>query len=436
MKQLYIKKIPISEENILLYFVKEKDVRAFRWKHKIPVVTQEEILEVTDIMSLGKEDSQDFFNDIYDSLADVAFRRFVYNNVKDILYHIGFVNHQIEIANIAKAIAMLYPILRRSKIKTKRSSTNGIKTAAININQAETTIPTFSKEINKYTMGWSRGYPNALLARSSHGKSTFIFNEIRHKVTHNIVGKIAVISPEENDTTFWRRAFANEYNISTSLMRAGLVKITDEQVWGIEKKYEGRVDFFHEGMVKYSNVVDLLFSLEDYEMIIIDHVTAIEYPGSGNQMQNLTGGIISLVHRENDFLSKNKQATIINVNQVREKDIEQSIKSYWKAPTYTMAYGNSVTYVACREWITLYYPYRDLINRSNEWMGVQDLPTINDLHIMVEKSSFGDIGSGVLQFIPEYAKVMDRTGDSSKKHIESIQESLFQDATKKKTKQH
>lgn len=429
MKQMYAKRIPLTLNNILQYYIQSKEVRSFRYKYKIPMYSQDDLTSHLDVKEPVIPD--DLFDSSYLTVIEIGFRRFTYLKMKEMAYHLKYVNHNLEIASLAKSIYGLEQILRRNKVNSQRAGKGGIRKALNKINEVEGIIPSFSKAINNLTMGWSRGYPNALLARSSHGKSTFIFNEIQHKIKHNIVNKIALISPEEDDVTFWRRASAFEFNLNITALKAGLVKITDEQMAIVEKKYEGKVDFFHEDMVKYRNVIDLLFSLQDYELIIIDHVTAIEYAGSGNSLQNLAGGIIYLVHRETEFLSKNKQSTIINVNQVREKDIESSIKTYWKMPSYTMAYGNSVTYVASREWITLYYPYRDLVNRSYEWMGVTDLPTMNDLHFAVEKSSSGEIGSGVLQFIPEYARLSDKD-IKIKKEVIINQEELFINESKKK----
>ncbi len=194
--------------------------------------------------------------------------------------------------------------------------------------------------------GWSKGYAASILARSGHGKSTFITNEIRHKIKKNIVDKVAIISTEEEENVFWQRMFAIECGLSLEGMRQGLIKISDSQIEAIQKIYGDRIIFKYE--ISYGKIIQFLYSLADVQFIVIDHLNAIDYPGRGNALQNMPGGIAKLITQEKKFLKMNPETAIVNVNQVKEKDLP-NIRSYWKCPSYEMAYGSSTTYFAARE---------------------------------------------------------------------------------------
>jgi hypothetical protein len=72
-----------------------------------------------------------------------------------------------------------------------------------------------------------------------------------------------------------------------------------------------------------------------------------------------------------------------------------------------MAYGSSTTYFAAREWLTLYYPWKDMVNRPQEWLKAKVKPDIVDLHFEVQKSSFSEIGKGKLYWAGDLALMQD-----------------------------
>lgn len=437
MKRLQERGIKITKHNITLFLAKEVDVSIFKRKLKLPVVDVFDVERVLNEQQMSEfsEDDIDFvLENGYEDIAELAFKRFVKERISEIAFQLQYTDVGASISATANSITRMFYLTSAHKMKSKMAKrVSGISKAKAFINNANTVIPTFSTGINKYIRGWTRGYPNTLMARSGHGKSSFISNECRHKVEKSIVDKVAVISVEEGEELFWQRMFAAEFNVSTTAMRAGLATMTDEQEQALHAKYNGKVDFFHEGN-KYKDVISLLFSLRDYELIYIDHINAIEYPGSGNALQNMIGQIPSLISREKDFLSRNKDISIINVNQVAEKQIDQ-IRDYWKFPYHELAYGNSVSWIASREWVTLYYPYKDMVNRPLEWAQVEkhSLPTNQDIFVKVEKSSFTDIGDAQLHFDFEHSRMTDAHSKGiAKSEIEFIQEEIFSNEISKK----
>lgn len=417
--------IKITYNNVSLFYIKEKyRINKFLKKLKVKP-SMEEVVNIIrpDIIEPAYESSQEFLEEVFENIKEDTFRRFALERADEIKRLTEYPGKVYEILANAKSLLKLHEIFSSIKIEEDwiTKSANALNTVRI--------IPTAFKDINQYIFGWSRGYPNAILARSSHGKSTFISNEIRYQITQGL--KVALISVEENQETFWQRVFCIEFNISITELKLGMVKITEKQIEQIKEKYRN-LSVYHTNMVYYNQVVLLLNKItKDNDLIFIDHINAIKYPGGGNDISNMPGGIVSLINAQKMILAENKHCTIINVNQVSEKQIG-NIPSYWKMPDYTMAYGNTVSYFASREWITLYYPYRDLINRPAEWTGVLDLPSPNDLYFAVEKSSTGTIGGGVLEFAPEYAKISDKFKKVPQVMLDTKQEELFNEIISKK----
>ncbi len=422
-KTLKQSNIRVTYNNVTLFFIKEK-YRIKRFMQKMKVAPSlEEIVNIInpDIIEPQYETSPEFLEEVFESIKEDTFRRFAEQRAEDIKRLSEIPGKSYEIIANAKAITKLHEIFSSIKIEE-----DWITKSAVALNSVRI-IPTAFKDINHYIFGWSRGYPNAILARSSHGKSTFITNEIKYQLSKGL--KVALISVEENPETVWQRFFCNEFHISITDLKLGTIKITPEQIQTIKEKY-GNLALYHANMVYYNQVLTTLNRIvKDMDIIFIDHINAIKYPGGSNDIANMPGGIVSLINAQKMILTEHKQCTIINVNQVSEKQIA-NIPSYWKMPDYTMAYGNTVSYFASREWITLYYPYRDLINRPSEWVGVIDLPSPNELYFAVEKSSTGTIGGGILEFIPEYAKILDRKKKFPQVQIQ--QEELFNEITNKK----
>lgn len=423
VKLLKENKIKITKNNVLTLYVKERTrINSFFKKRWIKPELNS-ILEIVDDSIPERPSDEESLKEFFNMIKENTFQRFVDGRIEDIKKLNEISGKSWEIIAMAKSILKVYDILNNVIIEK-----DWITESAKEIN-AQRTIPTFSKLINRYIFGWSRGYPNAIMARSSHGKSTFITNEVKYQIENGL--KVYIISPEENEITFWQRIFCNEFNIDMLKLKTGAERILPEHIDKVKQKYTGKLIFLHKDMVYYNNLISALYRIKDADIIFIDHINAIKYPGGGNDIANMPGGIISLINAQKNYLNNHKNTTIINVNQVSEKQIS-NIPTYWKMPDYTMAYGNTVSYFAAREWITLYYPYRDLINRPLEWSGVVEAPGINELYFAVEKSSTGTIGGGVLNFIPQYAKITDMYEYATKKESEVKQEELFNEIINKK----
>lgn len=422
MIQLRKKEIKITVNNIKTYLTIEKDAETFRRKAKAPRLTPEEIEGILINDALDQNTSKEMFDKLYPLLLEGAFYNYAELRMGDVNYYLSYPDKVSQIAASCASVSRLADVLFKRKHK---NINNPFRDVAQFINDSNVYIPTFSREINAKMHGWSRGYPNSILARSQHCKSTFITNEVRHKVKKNLVDKVAIISTEERQNVYYARLFCAEFLLSSSKMRAGITKITDDQVNIMEKIYKGRLEVF-DGISYYKDVIDLLNSLRDYELIFIDHINMIKFPGSGNDLQNMPGGIASLITDEKRFLEKAKDTSIINLNQVKEKDIE-SIRDRWKKPPYTMAYGSTTTYFAAREWLTLYYPYKDVMNRGIEWIGAEFIPTVNDLFVSIEKSSFSELGEIQLKYEPEHFLLNDLPPQTIQSTEELLQEKLFND---------
>ena len=402
IKQLYQKKIHITAKNILMYISKESDAYAFAHKYKYDFPDLNIFEQIITFGLETNEYSTELFEDFYKLHLELAFRRFVDKRIKSIrVYNDTRLSGAYYVTENAKAIIQLYEKFFNKQLDNKK---NSIRNSAKQVNKGSSFYPTWSQNINSIMYGWSKGYPASILARSGHGKSTFVTNEVRHKIRRNIVDKVAIISTEEEESVFWQRMFALECGLSLEGMRQGLVKIADSHIAIVEKMYEGRIKFFYE--ISYGKIIQLLYSLSDTQFIVLDHLNAIDYPGRGNALQNMPGGITKLITQEKKFLKVNPETVIVNINQVKEKDLP-AIRSYWKCPSYEMAYGSSTTYFAAREWLTLYYPYIDMVNRPQEWLKVKKKPDIVDLHFEVQKTSFSEVGKGKLYWAKNLALMED-----------------------------
>lgn len=432
MKKLQEKGIKVTSNNIVLYLSRETDVSIFRRKLKLPLAIPSEIEDI--LVNMEKDTSDELIEEAYDQLIDLAYRRLMKEGLSEIAWRIPYTNKAGEIASICNSIGKQFYILTAHKGVTKLvKHKSGIMKAGDSINTAGRTIPTFSRGINRYIVGWTRGWVNVLMARSGHGKSNFITNELRHKIDKGISDKVAIISSEENEDTFWARMYASVFNISTSSMRAGITKITEEQKIQLNDMYGDKIIF--EYVTKYKDAIEFLYSLKGFDLIYIDHINAFEYPGNAGALNNMISNIPSLISREKEFLQRNPDSVIINVNQVAEKQIDGAIKDYWKMPVHELAYGNSASWIAAREWVTLYYPYKDIVNRANEWTHVDPIqkPTNNDIYVKIEKSSFTDIGETQLYFDFEHSTMVDTVPKGeTKSQIITIQEEMFNEIPAKK----
>lgn len=402
MKSIYLNQGVLNIDSLSMFVNTSNEMRQYEKRKKIETVTGNDVSYVFVEEAMGLDTSPKRFKEGYEHLLEKAFRLFSARMADEIKYCTEKFGQEANIKAYAHAINLQYDMLYKRKFKVYEDQ---IAIAAHKINQAGNFIPTFSSALNANILGFSRGYPDSLLARSQHCKSTFISNQSRFLIKKKVASEVTIISTEELVSDFWQRMYALECKLSIHGMRSGVIKIADEHIQIIKDLYQNRIKVYN--VIKYKDVVDLLYSL-DSEFIVIDHINAIQFEGRGDAIQNMIGGIPNLITAEKNFLEINKDTSIVNVNQVREKTIDSEIKHRWKRPNYTMAFANSTMYIAAREWVTLYYPYKDVVNRPKEWVGAKKIPTANELYAYIEKNSFGgNMGESTLHIIPDFAIIED-----------------------------
>lgn len=402
MKSLHKQKSKLDIDSLSIFVGSSNELRTFERKHQAEITTSQDLVFVLIDEAIGLDTSPKLFREAYAQLVESSFKNFSRRMADDIKYYTEKFGQEASILTCSSSINKVHNLLYKRKFKNYNDQ---IGDAANQINLTTNFIPSFSTELNNAILGFSKAYPASMLARSQHCKSTFISNQARFLIRKKITDKVAIISTEEQSTDFWQRMYALDCKFSIHGMRSGVVKIGNEHVQILKDLYENRIMFYNQ--IKYRDVVDLLFTL-DAEFIIIDHINSIQYEGGGDAIHNMIGGIPNLITMEKNFLDINRDTVILNLNQVREKNIENEIKHKWKRPNYGMAFASSITYVAAREWITLYYPYKDVINRPREWTGSKNIPTENELYVYVEKNSFGgNLGEHKLRLIPDLALIED-----------------------------
>jgi hypothetical protein len=191
------------------------------------------------------------------------------------------------------------------------------------------------------------------------------------------------------------------------LLKTGRYQLSEKQIIEVENKFKNRINFYPVNTLNAA--VDTLYTLEDSELIWIDHVNALMYP-----RDDMNNGIFSLVTREKEFLAKNKDTAIVNLSQVNTK---RMLSNGRLVATKEDAFGSSYLEQAAREMITVYYPYADATDEAlgkmyagskyGKW-SLDDAKSTIELH--VQKNSFGD--KPVLRM--QYYETMGRFEDTSK----------------------
>jgi replicative DNA helicase len=286
------------------------------------------------------------------------------------------------------------------------SDIDQIASAMEEINSDDKVIRTSSQLLNNLITGFSRGYVDTVGAKSGHCKSSWSDYNILQNILQNKVRKVTVITPEESATTRITRLFAMICGISTTAMREKTVEVLPEHVAHVDKVIGGRLHIV-EKYDKMKDILDVMHAVDDEtDMIYIDHINGIDYPGGSDHMRNMIGNIPGLVQREKR-IAKEKNINIVNLSQVKDKDIMTSESRLMKFPRYYDLYGSSVLYQAAREMLMLWYPIKD----------VEDSGTMNalggnfdpsDLIIRVEKSSFSALGSVKLTYNPAFNTFADK----------------------------
>jgi len=421
MKYLKDHSIPITINNLQVALT-IKEVKLFMNR-------MEAVVDGMDLASYWHDDtikpSADLFQEAYEELHDIAFSRYVEKTKEDFTFDLGYNKRHYIIAR-AKSIIKLHEVIYRHKFI---KPTNDIDTAVDFINTRDELIPTFSPKLNGLMGGWTRGFANTVLGRAGHTKSTMMTFDSVHKAVYEVVDGVHAILIEEQPPVFWRRVIAILLKIPIREMRSKTVKISETQKAAVKRKLGGRLKVHT--VTTFKDLIDLISTIKD-EFLWIDHINAVQYPGRGNALQNMMGGILGLINAQVGFLRDRPYQSHINLSQVNEKElIRRTGRDIWKHPSYHDAYGSQILHQHSREYITLYYPRRDVLNNPDAWAGKKELKDAEpeDVYLKVEKSSFGDLSRMKFNYNFDFATFKDVDERASNVTIKASDktDSLFED---------
>lgn len=412
MRKLYEADLNITVDNIISIQAKLKDdaqFRAFLRKHYAKPLSYDDIYDIVHDVSVSSETT--FFDDIRKEMLSRSFSRFVTDILSDIEYNKSFWtdSHNFDIIVKMKGAIKLYDILQGRK----KNNIDYFQETMDLVNGLDEYIPTSSRTLNGYIGGFTRNYPAIIAAKSSHCKSSWADYNILSNILSGAVSKVTKITPEETASTQLRRYVAMLCKISTTDMRLKLAKITDEHIKILKEKIGGKLEIIHSA-VKLSDVIDAMNNSKA-DMIYIDHINGIDYPGRGTFLERMVGNIPELVNAEKR-IAMEKHISIVNISQVNDKDIQRSTRIV-KAPRFWDVYGSSALYHASREFLTLWYPYKD---QEDNDLVYEESYDMSDIRILIEKSSFSKVGRIKLNFIPEYNLFYDIKREETKMEKEQV----------------
>lgn len=392
LKMLRKQDMALTIDNIIL--VRESDsVKKFMKKIGMSTVITEEVLS-DELTNTSIDSSSNYFEDAYKILHDEAFANFVADSVHDFSYELGYKNRAGVIAKV-RSMQSVYNIIYRSKSKSRVDQIGG---AVDNINRSSAYMNICSKRLMATMGGWSKGYAGSAIGRPSHNKSTWFTYDSVWQIKSGNLNEVHVIGTEESAMSFWRRVFAIELGIPINDMVKGIRKISNTEMLLVKSRYEGKI-IFHE-VRPLMDIVDLIFSLK-VPYIWIDHINAVGYPGG-----DMYKGIISLIGYEKDWLNSNPESVIVNLSQVNTKQMKYKNRLF---PSKEDAYMSSILEQASREFISFYYPYKDIIDKETQhkFAGKGKVYGPDLVQVSVEKNSLGDIGIIDLKYHYEYGKFED-----------------------------
>jgi hypothetical protein len=403
MKYLHSTKTEINLENMLLAQKTPEIMTACR-KYKQKYLDRDTLIDFFELDAFTPKisHSPDLFEEAFEQLHDETFFEFVEKFGEDFKYDTAYKNKH-SILSRAKAIQKIYDVLYKSKVKNRK---DGIRQAVAFLRSKKNYIPTFSTAMNSSVGGFSRGFAATLMGKPSHGKSTLMTYLSIYLIKKNLVDKVSVLSAEEPEEIFWRRVFSAYYKIPMDLLRSGEYDLSEKQVLEVERVFKNRINFY--AVNTLGAAADTLFTLEDSELIWLDHVNALKYP-----RDDMNSGIFALVSREKEFLAKHKDNCVVNLSQVNTK---RMLSAGRLVATKEDAFGSSYLEQAAREMLTVYYPYADATDEGlhNLWKDSKykkwDIEHIRDtVELHVQKNSFGD--KPVLRL--KYHQTMGRFEDST-----------------------
>lgn len=406
MQQLHKNGIEINVGNIVM-FMKQGDEHLlnFMRKNKIRrIMTEDEIYD--SINDINSDLDESYFTTVREWLLSYAFARFVEDRLNDMKYYNSYPGvYSGHIVASCRGILRVHDILYK---KTGDIDDQLSKTLEL-VNSEDEYIRTSSQALNSFIGGWTRKYVANVIAKSGHTKSTWIDYDSVQSILTNKNSRVVIISPEEIAETRWRRVISMILNISITDMRQKNIKLSKDDIKKVAETLKDRF-VVYDNVFKFRDIVELLNNVEA-DKIIIDHLQSIQYPGNKDYLANMIGNIPALVDIEKK-VAKKKNIVIINLSQVNDKEIARS-ERLSKAPKYYDAYGSSVLYQASREYLAIYYPYKDFEDNPHLF---PEPPSINDIIISVEKSSFTMTGKVYLKFIPEFSLFEDSPKNRLEKH--------------------
>ena len=406
-KRLKDKGLNLSIDSLSIISQKpDESMKAFLKKHKVAIPSTREMLVMLNETSIV-DTSDELFEEAREQVLKLSFARFVEDILSEVKWYNGYTNedYHSQILSRFKAGAKIHDLIY-SRTVNKRDM---YAETQFLINSENEYIPTSSQVLNSYIGGFTRGYVDAIIAKSSHGKSSWADFNIAQNIFSGKVRKVIKITPEEDAGTQLRRYLAMILKMPTSAMRLKTVKITDEHIKILKEKLAGRLEI-HDRVNKYKDIIDLMHSVKFTDMIWVDHINSIDYPGNGSYLANMIGNIPGLIGAQK-LIAKEKNIVIVNLSQVGDKEIQKSDRLN-KAPRYFDAYGSSVLFQASREYLSLWYPYKDW---EDSVIHTGNIPSINDIQISIEKSSFSKVGKLMVHFDPEFNLFADKSQKALKK---------------------
>uniref|UniRef100_A0A6H1ZLB7 Putative helicase n=1 Tax=viral metagenome TaxID=1070528 RepID=A0A6H1ZLB7_9ZZZZ len=402
MKRIHDANKPMTIDNLLgVMYELDNSLKAFVKKHRCVPLTETEIHEA--VYDVTVDSTTENFILARDAILEMSFSRFVEEAINDIQYwnSYGFQSYQPNIIAKCKGIVKVRDIIYNRMIENHRDQLLEMMDL---VNSDNEYISTSSQVLNSLIGGFSRGYVASIIAKSSHCKSSWADFNCVHTILSGKVFPISIISPEESAATRWRRVVAMIMKLPTSGMRQKNVKITSAHVAKVRELLGDKLHIY-DNVFKYKDIIDLQASLKDTQMIVVDHLQSIEYPGAGGHLHNMIGNIPGMIDAQKR-IAKVRHISIINLSQVNDKEIQRSDRLL-KAPRYWDAYGSSVLYQASREFLALWYPYKDYEDNPSVSYGTNP-PSISDIRISIEKSSFSRIGKVELSFNPDFNLFSDK----------------------------
>ena len=397
IRKMHKEKIPVSIENIVLLCLSPSpDILSFLKKNGLTTPNNPYAM-VTNIISYYESSdiiSDAMVNKAIELLYEMAFKRYVNTKIEEIS---GIINYEPKISK-HQIMTRLEGINRMYKILFENDNIDESINLQLNesmdmINNPDEYIPTFSENINRLIGGFTRKSISTIIGKSGHNKTTFSLFNALYTIRQGYANSVVFISTEEDAPFYWRRIFAMILDVDLEEMRKKEVVITKEHLNTVKSVVGNKIKIVT-NIIKYKDIVDALYGYQD-DVIYIDHLQNIIYPGNGTFLTNMIGGIPALISIEKQVAKLNNNV-IVNLSQVNDKEIQTNTIRKNKSPRYYDAYASSSMYQGSREFLSIWYPIKDIDEYSED----DFIYTPTDVIVSVEKSNFTRTGRVRLKYIP------------------------------------